>query len=67
MYFIGISVIDRKRDITMIENNRISKNLEQMEKTVELLRIQKHDYMNHLQVILMQVSRGKNEDTKKYI
>nr|WP_286184258.1 GHKL domain-containing protein [Clostridium sp. CCUG 7971] len=38
-----------------------------MEETVNLLRTQKHDYMNHLQVILMQVSKGNNESARDYI
>nr|WP_276510618.1 GHKL domain-containing protein [Paeniclostridium hominis] len=38
-----------------------------MKDTVDVLRLQRHDYMNHLQVILLQISNGKNEDARNYI
>lgn len=64
---ITILILEKNTDSVQIENNLIRNNLNQMKETVDLLRIQRHDYMNHLQVILMQVSKGKNEDAKKYI
>lgn len=64
---ITVLILEKNKDSVQIENNLIRNNLNQMKETVDLLRIQRHDYMNHLQVILMQVSNGKNEDAKKYI
>lgn len=62
-----ILIYNKKKALTEIENNLAYKNLKQMEDTVDLLRMQRHDYMNHLQIILMQVANGKNEEAKKYI
>ena len=45
----------------------MEKSLKQMEDSVDALRVQRHDYMNHLQIILMQMSTGKIEDAKRYI
>lgn len=64
---ITILILEKGKDSVQIENNLIRTNLNQMTETVDLLRIQRHDYMNHLQVILMQVSNGKNQDARKYI
>ncbi|WP_196344336.1 sensor histidine kinase [Paraclostridium sordellii] len=58
---------NKKRILNDMEINLIQNNLKQMEDTVDVLRLQRHDYMNHLQVILMQVTSGKNEDAKNYI
>ena len=58
---------NKQKILSKLENNLMQTNLNQMKETVDLLRIQKHDYMNHLQVILMQVTNGKNEDAKNYI
>ncbi|MGL5314118.1 MAG: sensor histidine kinase, partial [Peptostreptococcaceae bacterium] len=64
---IMVIVVDKNKDIVQIENNLMSNNIKQMTDTVDLLRTQKHDYMNHMQVILMQISNGKNEDARRYI
>lgn len=68
---IGIIIaalnLDKSKDTVIIEKNLIAKNLQQMEETVDLLRIQKHDMMNHLQVILMQINNNNTENAKKYI
>lgn len=64
---ISIITINKNKQLKKIENNLITKNIQQMEETVNLLRTQKHDYMNHLQVILMQVSKGNNESARDYI
>lgn len=50
---------NKQKILSKLENNLMQTNLNQMKETVDLLRIQKHDYMNHLQVILMQVTNGK--------
>lgn len=62
-----VLILEKNKEIMQIEKNLISNNLKQMEDTVDLLRTQKHDYMNHLQVILMQISSNKNEDAARYI
>lgn len=59
--------LEKRKDIALIEKNLVASNLKQMEETVDLLRIQRHDVMNHLQIILMQINNGKNEDARKYI
>ena len=64
---IAILFLNKFKKIFQIENNLMRKNLNQMNETIDLLRIQKHDYMNHLQVILMQITSGKVEDARKYI
>lgn len=58
---------NKRKALNEIQQNLMQNNLKQMEDTVDALRMQRHDYMNHLQVILMQVSSGKNEDARKYI
>lgn len=58
---------NKRKALNEIEKNLMQNNLKQMEDTVDALRMQRHDYMNHLQVILMQVSSGKNEDARNYI
>lgn len=64
---IAILFLNKCKKIFQIENNLIMKNLDQMKETIDLLRVQKHDYMNHLQVILMQITNGNTEAAKKYI
>lgn len=64
---IMVLVVDKNKNIVQIENNLMVNNIKQMTDTVDLLRTQKHDYMNHMQVILMQISNGKNEDARRYI
>lgn len=64
---IMVLVIDKNKDIVQIENNLMVNNIKQINDTVDLLRTQKHDYMNHLQVILMQITNDKNEDARRYI
>lgn len=64
---IFTSILYKNNGVMQIEQNLMNKNIKQMEETVELLRIQKHDYMNHLQVILMQIDKGNKDDAKKYI
>lgn len=64
---ISIITINKNKQLKKIENNLIIKNVKRMEETVNLLRTQKHDYMNHLQVILMQVSKGNSESARDYI
>lgn len=64
---IAILFLNKCKKIFQIENNLIMKNLDQMKETIDLLRVQKHDYMNHLQVILMQITNGNVEAAKKYI
>lgn len=59
--------LDKSKDTALIEKNLMAINLQQMEETVDLLRIQKHDMMNHLQVILMQINNNHTENAKKYI
>ncbi|MGL4912700.1 MAG: sensor histidine kinase [Romboutsia sp.] len=59
--------LERSKDTVLIENNIMEANLKQMEETVDLLRIQRHDMMNHLQVILMQINNNNNENAKRYI
>lgn len=58
---------NKRKVLNDIEVNLMQNNLKQMEDTIDVLRLQRHDYMNHLQVILMQVSSGKNEDARNYI
>ncbi|GAA0863216.1 sensor histidine kinase [Paraclostridium tenue] len=78
--FVGLSFIfilivliitlinyDKRKVLNELEKNLMEKSLKQMEDSVNALRIQKHDYMNHLQIILMQMSSGKIEDAKRYI
>lgn len=65
IFFIVLS--NKKKIFNNLEKNLMEKNLKQMEDSIDLLRMQRHDYMNHLQVILMQVSCGKVDDAKKYI
>ncbi|MGL6107459.1 sensor histidine kinase [Romboutsia sp.] len=60
-------ILKKSKEVVQLENNAIICNLNQMKETIDMLRIQKHDYMNHLQVILMQVSKGKCEDARSYI
>lgn len=71
LIIIGMLLIlinyNRRKALDEIEKNLMQSNLKQMKDTIDALRMQKHDYMNHLQVILMQVSSGKSEDAKKYI
>ena len=62
-----VLILDKNKDIVQLEKSLIANNLKQMEETIDLLRTQKHDYMNHLQVILMQISNNKNEDARRYI
>lgn len=65
IFFILLS--NKKKVFTNLEKNLMERNLKQMEDSIDLLRMQRHDYMNHLQVILMQVSVGKIDDARKYI
>ena len=58
---------NKRKALNEIQQNLMQNNLKQMEDTVDALRMQRHDYMNHLKVILMQVSSGKHEDARKYI
>ncbi|WP_373601524.1 sensor histidine kinase [Paraclostridium bifermentans] len=58
---------DKRKALDELEINLMEKNMKQMEDSVDALRVQRHDYMNHLQIILMQMSNGKVEDAKKYI
>lgn len=62
-----ILLYNKRKVLCNIEKNLTYKNLKQVEDTVDALRMQRHDYMNHLQVILMQVSNGKTDEAKKYI
>lgn len=57
----------KKKMLRDVERNLMEKNLKQMEDSIDLLRMQRHDYMNHLQVILMQVTYGKINDARNYI
>lgn len=57
---------DKRKELDELEINLMEKNIKQMEDCVDA-RVQRHDYMNHLQIILMQMSNGKVEDAKKYI
>lgn len=59
--------LGKSKEIAVIEKNLMANNLNQMQDTVDLLRVQRHDVMNHLQVILMQVTNGKNDDARRYI
>lgn len=58
---------DKRKVLNELEKNLMEKSLKQMEDSVDALRVQRHDYMNHLQIILMQMSTGKIEDAKRYI
>lgn len=58
---------DKRKILNDLEKNLMEKNLKQMEDSIDALRVQKHDYMNHLQIILMQMSSGKIEEAKRYI
>lgn len=58
---------DKRKVLNELEKNLMEKSLKQMEDSVDALRVQRHDYMNHLQIILMQMSSGKIEDAKRYI
>lgn len=58
---------DKRKALNELEKSLMEKNLKQMEDSVDALRIQRHDYMNHLQIILMQVTSGKIEDARRYI
>lgn len=64
---VAILFLNKFKKIFQIENNLMMKNLDQMKETIDLLRLQKHDYMNHLQVILMQITNGNVEGARKYI
>ncbi len=64
---LAMFALNKSKNTFKLENNLMMKNLKQMEETVDLLRLQKHDYMNHLQVILMQITSGKTEAARKYI
>lgn len=64
---LAILTLNKSKSIFKLESNLMMKNLKQMEETVDLLRLQKHDYMNHLQVVLMQITSGKIESARKYI
>lgn len=64
---IVASILYKNKSMIEIEHNLMVKSMKQMEETVDLLRIQKHDYMNHLQVILMQIDKGTSSDVKNYI
>lgn len=71
LILIGLILIlinyNKRKVLDEVERNLTENNLKQMKDTVDILRLQRHDYMNHLQVILMQISNGKNEDAKNYI
>ena len=71
LILIGLILIlinyNKRKVLDEVERNLTENNLKQMKDTVDVLRLQRHDYMNHLQVILMQISNGKNEDAKNYI
>jgi two-component system, LytTR family, sensor histidine kinase AgrC len=58
---------DRRKALNELQKNLMEKSLKQMEDSVDALRVQRHDYMNHLQIILMQMSSGKVDDAKRYI
>lgn len=58
---------DKRKALNELEKSLMEKNLKQMEDSVDALRVQRHDYMNHLQIILMQVTSGKIEDARRYI
>ena len=58
---------DKRKALNELEKTLMEKNLKQMEDSIDVLRIQRHDYMNHLQIILMQVTNGKIEDARRYI
>lgn len=60
-------MINNKKYTSSIENDFLVQNLTQEKELVDKLRMQKHDYMNHLQVILLQIDRGKINDAKNYI
>lgn len=71
LILIGLILIlinyNKRKVLDEVERNLIENNLKQMKDTVDVLRLQRHDYMNHLQVILLQISNGKNEDARNYI
>lgn len=69
LFTLLISIInyDKRKALNELEKKLMEKNLKQMEENIDALRIQRHDYMNHLQIILMQMSSGKIEDAKRYI
>ncbi|MEG0843741.1 MAG: GHKL domain-containing protein [Romboutsia sp.] len=63
----SIIIANKRKALIEVENSAIRNSLKQMEYSIDALNVQNHDYMNHLQVILMQVTKGRNEDAKKYI
>ena len=50
---------NKKRILNDMEINLIQNNLKQMEDTVDVLRLQRHDYMNHLNTYMLMFIKKK--------
>lgn len=66
-FLIVAGALKKNDNMVQREKNLITDTTCQMGETIDLLRLEKHDFMNHLQIILMQISNNKNEEARKYI